>query len=168
MFNLSGQLYSTETIGILKTQATIKNLQSFSGYETVIEGGTFGEESLISDVLFCCADSMDIRKLAFEKWQQSPTRKVFVDTRTSADSYQIFFVTPKNEGHYLKHWFPQDEAQVLTCSNKSTTHIGSMCTAEVTSKLTRWGMGFPVKGFTSYIATLDLHKSCELDELTLF
>jgi hypothetical protein len=139
--NISGQHFTQYDLGQPKNYATVQAIKLYSDYRKVLAYDVYEAGALISEISISCADSMNVRRTLFEKWCELPKRKVFIDTRSSVDGYEIYFVTPKNQDKYLDHWFPQEEATEMQCTTKATTHVGAMCAADVVGQLSRWGCG---------------------------
>jgi molybdopterin/thiamine biosynthesis adenylyltransferase len=135
--NLGGQLYSADQVGQRKVDAVAHNITQFSS-ETVNRMDKYTEESAILPVMVSCFDNMEARKLFFESWCLDPNRKIFIDGRMVAESFQIFTVLPGQEDRYRETLFEDSEVQEQPCSAKATSHCGAMIGSMMVSILTNY------------------------------
>ena len=135
--NLSGQFYSTNDIGNLKSSATIEKLKKYCNYYNVFEMGLFDDSSEASDIMICGFDSMKSRKLFFKKWLEHVNSKpeeekkhcLFIDGRLSAEDLQVYCVVGDNTESieaYVKSLFDDEQADATVCSYKQTSFMANM------------------------------------------
>lgn len=137
--NLSGQFTLTTTIGVNKTRATRDNTRAFGcDNPYYVNDRHWNEDEFInrnSNIVISCADSMDVRKRAFEYWKKHQLAKterdpsemnVFIDTRMSAVTGEIYMLTTsKHMKLYEATLFSDEEAIEAPCNLKATTHCAA-------------------------------------------
>lgn len=97
-----------------------------------------------ADVLFCCVDSMDARKII---WERSTGIKLFIDGRMSAETMRIFAADKTNThsiNHYNDSLFADSEAYVGACTAKTTIYCANIASALMVSCFTKWLRSFPL------------------------
>lgn len=136
--NLSGQFVSNNEIGLNKAIAVKELVKAFGCYETIIHpmNRRFDESSSIFNIVFSGIDSMEGRKLAFEKWVKKQADKpvrdpneinIFIDFRMSAEKGELYCITRSSQVEkYRATLFTDGEANDLPCNLKATTHTGAM------------------------------------------
>lgn len=133
--NLGGQLYGQNSIGSNKTTATAENITNLSGSSKVDTYGKYGEDSMVTPIMFSAFDNMEARKAMFANWKKQEDRSLFIDGRMLAEAYQIFAVLPGHEEEYEKHLFNDSEVEEQPCSAKATSHCGAMISSMMMSIL---------------------------------
>lgn len=145
--NIGGQLFSTDKIGKLKTEAIIEICKAFSGNESEIyPEGRYTESSYTNPVVIAAFDNMNSRKLSFNKWaeyvigcnEEQKKECIFIDGRLSAENYHIFCVLPGREDKYRETLFEDSEVEDLPCTLKSTTHCSMGIASDIVSILTNF------------------------------
>lgn len=137
--NLGGQLYSTESVGKVKSNATEDIVRSFCQNQ-IHPLGEFTEKSGIwSEVMFSAFDNMKARRIFFDKWKSKVTEKsIFIDGRMLAESGQIFFVTPDKIDEYEKNIFQDGDIKDQPCTMKATSHCGALISSMMASGWTNF------------------------------
>lgn len=120
--NIGCQLYSTNQIGCDKAGTTRYIVQEFSGNENIEVYDKYTKDSMTNPIIFCCVDSMKIRKLIFNKWKEQENREIFIDTRNGFELTECYCVIKDNEEMYEKTLFKDSEASEVPCNLKSTQH----------------------------------------------
>jgi len=93
--------------------------------EMLVEKFT-GNGQVLSDKTIVCTDSMDSRKLVYEKWKEKEDRKVFIDMRMDALTMSCITVT-KNSDVYMDYWFPNGESgEEAPCTMKHTIFCANL------------------------------------------
>lgn len=147
--NMAGQLYNLDQISSTKADALQTTIRNFCGYDNEVEMSSdkYIKGSLTSSVIFSCFDNMEARKIMFENWcthvndeelGKKDTFKLFVDARLTAETYEVFAVTPDKIEEYKKTLFTDGEADELPCSFKSTTHVAAMAAGTMLTCLTNY------------------------------
>lgn len=142
--NLAGQLYRTEDIGLLKTDAIRNLIWSFNDFRSqlYLHSSEFTTDSNIPRYsiytdpynVFLGLDSITARRSVYTWWKNTVSNKdkefVLIDGRLTADKWQIFVIPSKDKKRmqtYEQEWlFPQNEAMHLPCSFKQTTYMAAM------------------------------------------
>lgn len=137
--NISGQLYTLDSIGDSKADATAKLSQKFSGYRNIISlPQRFTEQSEAGRVMICGFDSMTSRKIFYSSWKKFietiPEDELhtclFIDGRLAAESMQVFCFTGEDKSYMERYesefMFSDEEAEPTACSYKQTTFCANM------------------------------------------
>ena len=138
--NLSGQMYTSDDVGKLKTTAVIQHSNKFSGYGSVFAvDGRFTANSQGGDIMICGFDNMEARKTFFHAWQRhvrnytdmaDRAKCLFIDGRLAAERFQVFCIKGDDEysmQQYEEHWlFDDSEAEETICSYKQTSFCANM------------------------------------------
>lgn len=143
--NLGGQLYNKLHVGQYKLDALqqiINNYNTTSSttfFKFKLENGIFFENS----VFFSAFDNITARKYCFEKWvdyynkiveeEKDVSNFLFIDGRLSAETYQIFAVTPDKIEEYRKTLFEEGEIDELPCTAKQTAYVAQMISSRMFS-----------------------------------
>jgi len=140
--NIGGQLYGQKDVGKTKQEAIRQTISEFAIHEEIESMGRYEADNIVTPICFSCFDNMEARKLMFEKWVSEISNmddtniKVFVDGRLTAESFQMYIVTPDRIDGYRETLFDDDEVEDLPCSYKSTSHIAAMLASQMTTALT--------------------------------
>jgi UDP-N-acetylmuramoylalanine-D-glutamate ligase len=137
--NLSGQFTLFQTLGVNKARALKTNTKAFgcdNAFHPIDRHWTeieFANKKV--NIVISCADSMDVRKRAFEYWRTYQLAKterdpsemnVFIDTRMSAVTGEIYMLTTsKHIKMYEQTLFSDNEAIEAPCNLKATTHCAA-------------------------------------------
>lgn len=137
--NMSGQLYQTNQVGKNKALATCDLMSSFSNYyDTTTFDERFSSTSTPTDIMICGFDSMEARRIYYERWKQwvnartdeDKKKCLFIDGRLAAESFQIFCIKGDDTysmKRYETEWlFDDSEAEETICSYKQTSFIANM------------------------------------------
>lgn len=143
--NVGSQFYGPIDVGLSKTDAMKKHIQTIAGNQKVNLMGKYGEDSLADNIMISCFDNMVARKIMFNKWLKFQLAKenrdpsevnIFIDGRTLAESGTVYAVKSRTDVEkYKDHLFDDSEAEQQPCSLKSTSHNGSMVASLITSVL---------------------------------
>ena len=143
--NMAGQLYKNNDIGEFKTESLRTTLREFGDYNNDLdfENIKYEANSMATSVMFSCFDNMKARKDMFENWcnyirsdGQQDIYKIFIDARLTAETFEVFAVTPDKIEEYKKTLFTDAESDELPCSFKSTTHVAAMASGIMFTCLT--------------------------------
>ena len=137
--NMSGQLYSSDDVGISKTGAITNMLERYSNYYGLVAfNERFEADTAPTKIMICGFDTMRSRKTFFNSWKrlvlsldpQERASCLFIDGRLAAESFQVFcirgddsFNMNKYEDEFL---FRDSEAEETVCSYKQTTFMANM------------------------------------------
>ena len=138
--NLSGQMYTFDDVGNLKTTAAIHHSNKFSNYGSIFAvDGRFTAMSQAGDIMICGFDNMEARKIFFHVWQRhvrchhdmgDRAKCLYIDGRLAAERFQVFCIKGDDEysmQQYEEHWlFDDSEAEETICSYKQTSFCANM------------------------------------------
>lgn len=171
--NVAGQAVRTSSIGkhkvievkeLCESLSKEVNIQAFPTYYT--------EKSMTNNIVISCADSMAVRKMAFEKWvkglpsfEKEPC--VFIDTRMLATQYEVYIVPndPKKIQAYRDSLFDDNAIPDVDCNSKATTFCGMLCSCRVTNFLTNFLTNYIAKD--EDMATIPFKFGEELSQLNI-
>ena len=114
---LPEKLEGKTTIGMPKTEALRGLLYGMTG--VVIETAERYVDQPLSGIVIVATDSMESRKLVFEKIKFNPEVELFIDARMSALAFEIYAVNPYNTEIWERAYFDDSEASPLPCTAKS-------------------------------------------------
>lgn len=141
--NIGGQLYGKSNIGSTKQDAIRRRMEDLAMHDSIESLGKYEAGSLVTPICFSCFDNMEARTLMFEKWksviseeENSEELKLLVDGRLTAESFQMYIITPDRIDAFEETLFSDDEVEDLPCSYKSTSHVASMLASQMTTALT--------------------------------
>lgn len=135
--NVGSQLYNKTHLNRNKAEVAVQYCKEFSN-DKAVPMGRFTEESPVDNIMFACFDNMKYRKIAFDKWlayqvgktpeyrkANSQEINVYFDLRMSAESWQVYMITNKqNAEDYKLTLFDDSEVPDLPCSYKATCQTG--------------------------------------------
>lgn len=131
--NLSGQLYSKNSIGKYKVEEIAKFMRTYSNYYGIVASrSAFSIDSAVKGVAICGFDNMTARRTFFYVWRSLPDeeRELFIDGRLSAEEFQVIAIQGDDEDNmkeYEKNWlFDDSEAEAEVCSYKQTSYMANM------------------------------------------
>lgn len=137
--NMSGQMFSTNDIGLKKTDAVCRMVLSYSGFHPIFAyDRKFDYSCPASNIMICGFDSMSARKDYYKAWKthvlllpsEQEDKCLFIDGRLAAEEFQVFCM--KGTDRYLmdkyeKEWlFSDSEAEATLCSYKQTSFCANM------------------------------------------
>lgn len=134
------QFYTKQDEGKIKSTALKEHIINFSENQNISTYGFYTEDSMNSPIVFCCADTMKARYIAFNKWKQQENREIFLDSRNAAEMMEIYAVQKGQEERYEQTLFSDSEGSDLPCNYKSTNHCALISS------------GLMVSAFTNYLA----------------
>ena len=137
--NLSGQLYSNQNVGNLKTTSLAQMMRDYGNYHGTCTYKRYERNSATTDIMICGFDNMEARKIYFNNWIERVNSKstieekkkcLYIDGRLSIEFLQIFCLTGDDEyfinEYKTKHFFSDSEANEVICSLKQTTFMANM------------------------------------------
>lgn len=149
--NMGGQFYSKDDFGKTKQESIRAAIAKYALHQDIESMGEYKPGSMVSNIVFSCFDNMEARKNMFEQWKESHDSEdisVFVDGRLTAESFQMYIVTPERIEAYEKTLFDDGDIEDLPCSYKSTSHIAAMLASQMTNAMTN--------AVSNYIAGFDI------------
>ncbi len=142
--NVTTQGYLANDVGEPKVSATaeaISRIDPSTGVETVQD--RFRPKQAIGKAVFCCVDSISARGTI---WRSVNSRCEFwTDGRMLAEVIRVLTVSDIAEReHYASTLFTQSEAQLGSCTSRSTIYAASIAAGLMVHQFTRWLRGLPI------------------------
>ncbi len=136
--NLASQGYLEADLGKLKVQATADLCKQInSRLEVQILPQRFRRSQEIGNVLFCCVDKIDTRRLIWEAVKHKV--EFFVDGRMSAEVLRIITTCDSaSRQHYPTTLFTSEEAYTGPCTAKSTIYCANVAAGLMVGQFTKW------------------------------
>jgi molybdopterin-synthase adenylyltransferase len=144
--NVASQGFFETDVGAYKVEAVERVCKAINK-DIKLEGvlDRYRQYYVDADVVFCCVDSMEVRKAIWEGVKDEV--KLFIDGRMSAETMRIF-AAPTNDKEAVKHYsstlFADSEAFVGTCTAKTTIYCANIAAGLMLSQFTKWLRSFPV------------------------
>ena len=136
--NLACQGYFEDDIGKHKVNATAEICRQLSrGLELKAFPDRFRRSMEIGNVLFCCVDSIETRRLI---WESTKDRvQFFSDGRMTAETIRIVTACDAaGKAHFPTTLFSAGEAFRGSCTSKSTVFTANIASGLMLSQFTRW------------------------------
>lgn len=137
--NLSGQLYSTESINNRKVDALAEIMGLFSNYYNIYTySERFTEDCTPYKIMICGFDNMSARRTFYESWKglvgnladEDKENCLYIDGRLAAEEFQVLCIQGNDTYHMNKYeheWlFSDEEAEATQCSYKQTSFCANM------------------------------------------
>jgi hypothetical protein len=151
--NLASQGYLETDMGKLKVNATIelcRKINTACQIHTVPE--RFRRSMEVGNVVFCCVDRIDVRRLVWESVKDKVS--FYVDGRMSAEVLRILTAyNDESRNYYPTTLFNADEAFVGPCAAKTTIYCANIAA------------GLMVAQFTKYLRQLLIEADIQLNLL---
>ena len=125
--NLSTTMYPQNAMGTSKAEVAenISKLYAVKPGNMKFYNEYYKEESPTLPKMIVCADNMEVRLLAYNKWLEQDNRKMFLDLRMGAMAMEIVTVT-KDDDNYMETWLPTHEISEEPCTMKHTIFTASI------------------------------------------
>lgn len=143
--NLASQGYGEADLGRPKIGATAQACRRInSELEIHTVDGRYRRSMEIGDVVFCCVDSIETRRLI---WQSLRDRSwFFVDGRMSAEVLRVLTACgTSGREHYPTTLFAAAEAYAGSCTAKTTIYCANIAAGMMLAQFTKWLRGLPVE-----------------------
>ena len=143
--NLASQGYLQGDLERLKVEATADLCQQVNhGLEVHQVPERFKRSMEVGNVLFCCVDKIDVRKLIWEATKDKVS--FFVDGRMSAEVLRILVACDSaSREHYPSTLFAAEEAYAGACTAKSTIYCANVAAGLMLAQFTKWLRRLPVE-----------------------
>jgi len=142
--NLASQGYLEGDMGKLKVNATLElcwKINATSQIHAVPE--RFRRSMEIGNVVFCCVDKIDVRRLIWESVKDRVN--LFCDGRMSAEVLRILTAyDAESRKHYPTTLFSADEAFVGPCTAKTTIYCANIAAGLMVAQFTKYLRLLPV------------------------
>jgi len=143
--NLASQGYMEEDLRRSKVDATGDLcLRINSQLDLRLVPERFRRSTDVGNVMFCCVDSMDARRLIWEAVKDRAD--FFADGRMSAEVLRVLAVCDfASRQHYPTTLFGSEEAYQGVCTAKTTIYCANIAAGLMLAQFTKWLRGLPVE-----------------------
>jgi len=143
--NLASQGYFEEDLGKPKVQATAALCMKVnSDLETTVMPERFRRSMEIGTAIFCCVDSIDVRRLIWDAVKDKVT--FFCDARMSAEVLRVLTVCDsKSRTHYPTTLFRTEEAFAGPCTAKTTIYCANIAAGLMIAQFTKHLRQLPIE-----------------------
>jgi len=143
--NLASQGYHQVDLGRLKVAATADLCRQIQGeLQIQLVPHRFRRSLLVGDVVFCCVDSIEARRLIWDALQHAV--QFFVDGRMSAEVLRVLAVSDEqSRRHYPSTLFDSQEAYAGSCTAKTTIYAANIAAGWMVGQFAKWLRGLPVE-----------------------
>ena len=137
--NLSGQLYSCDSVDHYKSDVMRSFIEKMCNYNSVFSiNEKFTEKTMPGSIMICGFDNMKARKTFFKSWKNNVNNTpnickkdcLFIDGRLNAEEFQVFCIRGDDEYNINRYeneyLFEDTEADSTICSYKQTTYCSGM------------------------------------------
>ena len=142
--NLASQGYLEGDMGQPKVNATLQlcwRINAASQIHAVPE--RFRRSMEIGNVVFCCVDKIDVRRLIWESVKDRVN--LFCDGRMSAEVLRILTAyDAESRKHYPTTLFSADEAFVGPCTAKTTIYCANIAAGLMVAQFTKYLRQLPI------------------------
>ena len=143
--NLASQGYLQDDLDRPKVQATGDLChQTNHGLEVHEVAERFRRSMEIGNVVFCCVDKIDIRRLIWEAVKDKAD--FWADGRMSAEVLRILVaLDPVSRKHYPTTLFAAEEAFAGSCTAKTTIYCANIAAGLMLAQFAKWLRHLPVE-----------------------
>ena len=151
--NIASQGYFEDNLGQLKVRATAEICHRInSNLELYVIENRFRRSEQTGNVVFCCVDSIETRKLIWEAVKDEVS--FFCDGRMSAEVLRVLTACDiESRKHYPTTLFSAEEAYIGPCTAKTTIYCANIAA------------GFMLAQFTKYLRLLPIDSDIQLNLL---
>jgi sulfur carrier protein ThiS adenylyltransferase len=151
--NIASQGYFEDNLGKLKVRATAKICHRInSNLEIYVIENRFRRSEQTGNVVFCCVDNIETRKLVWQAVRDKVS--CFVDARMSAEVLRVLTACDiESRKHYPTTLFSAEEAFVGPCTAKTTIYCANIAA------------GLMIAQFTKYLRQLPIEPDIQLNLL---
>jgi len=137
--NLAPQCFFEKDLGLLKVdavKAACKLLNEDVKVQAVNAKWTKEKSILLNPYVFCCVDSMEVRK---DLWDTcGNTRASFIDTRMASESVRVLTMyNTESKKYYPTTLYHDNEAMEEACTSKTTTFCSNIAAGLAISALSQ-------------------------------
>jgi molybdopterin-synthase adenylyltransferase len=142
--NLASQGYLENDLAQLKVHATAKLCRQINaGVEVISIPDRFRRSMEIGNAVFCCVDTIDIRRLIWQAVKDSTG--FFCDGRMSAEVLRVVTACDApSRTHYPSTLFRTEEAFVGPCTAKTTIYCANIAAGLMIAQFTKYLRHLPV------------------------
>jgi hypothetical protein len=143
--NLASQGYLETDMGKLKVNATLelcRRINAASQIHAVPD--RFRRSMEIGNVVFCCVDRIDVRRLIWESVKDKVS--FFADGRMTSEVLRILSAyDDESREHYPATLFQPDEAFVGPCTAKTTIYCANIAAGLMVAQFTKYLRQLPIE-----------------------
>ncbi|MEI8195289.1 MAG: ThiF family adenylyltransferase [Phycisphaerae bacterium] len=141
--NLAPQGYLEADLGQLKVTATAELVRKIhSGSELELLPERFRRSTKVGDIVFCCVDKIETRKLIWEAI--GAKARFFTDARMSAEVVRVLTAADtRGRSHYPTTLFAAREAFAGACTAKSTVFTANIAAGLMLAAFAQFLRGMP-------------------------
>jgi hypothetical protein len=143
--NLASQGYLETDMGKLKVNATLelcRRINAASQIHAVPD--RFRRSMEIGNVVFCCVDRIDVRRLIWESVKDKVS--FFADGRMTSEVLRILSAyDDESREHYPATLFRPDEAFVGPCTAKTTIYCANIAAGLMVAQFTKYLRQLPIE-----------------------
>lgn len=116
------------------------------------------------EVVFCCVDSIETRRLIWNKLRK--TKKLWVDGRMLGEMLRVLTTDGISDKYYRSTIFPSVEAEKGRCTARATIYTSNIIAGIMLSQFNRWLREEPFKDdIVLNLSAMDMFfPDCELSE----
>lgn len=142
--NLASQGYLEEDLDKLKVDTTVQLCQRInSSLEVHIVPERFRRSIETGDIVFCCVDSIDVRRIIWDSVKDKA--RFYADGRMSAEVLRILTACDfESRKHYPSTLFNTEEAFVGPCTAKTTIYCANIAAGLMVAQFTKYLRQLPV------------------------
>ena len=142
--NLASQGYLENDLGRPKVQATADLAQQLNQQLEVHEiNDRFKRSMDIGNIVFCCVDKIDTRRLIWETVKNRVS--FFVDGRMSAEILRVLTACDgPSYQHYPTTLFSAEQAYAGPCTAKTTIYCANIAAGFMIAQFTKWLRNLPI------------------------
>ncbi|MBI1313069.1 ThiF family adenylyltransferase [bacterium] len=142
--NITTQGYGGDDVGRLKVTATKEAvLRLDPSIHVNVTVDRFRARHAVSDVVFCCVDSISARSAIWRSVQHGC--RFWSDGRMLGETIRILSVADdQGRSHFPTSLFQQSEAQTGRCTARSTIYSANIAAGLMLHQFARWLRGQPI------------------------
>jgi molybdopterin/thiamine biosynthesis adenylyltransferase len=142
--NITTQGYGGDDVGRLKVTATKEAVFRLDpSIQVNVTVDRFRARHDVSDVLFCCVDSISARSAIWRSVQHGC--RFWSDGRMLGETIRILSVADdQGRAHFPTSLFQQSEAQTGRCTARSTIYSANIAAGLMLHQFARWLRGQPI------------------------
>ena len=147
--NVTTQGYRRRDVGRLKVEAAAEAVREIDdSIELELVADRFRPRSAIGEAVFCCVDSISAREAI---WKAAGSRCDFwADGRMRGEVLRVLCAADEeSRRHYGTTLFRQEEAQLGSCTSRSTIYAAGIAAGLMVHQLARWLRRLPVEADVS-------------------
>jgi sulfur carrier protein ThiS adenylyltransferase len=143
--NLASQGYLEDDLGRLKVEATGASCRRINAdIEVILQPERFRRSLDIGNTVFCCVDSIDVRRLIWGSVAGSVS--FFADGRMSAEALRVLTASDsQSRRHYPSTLFRSEEAFIGPCAAKTTIYCANIAAGLMVAQFTKCLRQLPVE-----------------------